>query len=71
MSYREWEFPTNPIAKDRYNLNVSLAEITVDKFPTNPIAKDRYNADLQAKLAAEVQRGFQLIRSQRIGTTSK
>ena len=61
-------FPTNPIAKDRYNNTTSAYAITTTRFPTNPIAKDRYNA-AEIDRTGEVS-GFQLIRSQRIGTTA-
>ena len=38
-----FKFPTNPIAKDRYNKTKLIFDNQDPKFPTNPIAKDRYN----------------------------
>gem|GEM_PF-3255833 len=40
-------FPTNPIAKDRYNnMRITFPILDLLKFPTNPISKDRYNSGL-------------------------
>gem|GEM_PF-3279118 len=43
MSLGVFVFPTNPIAKDRYNYSDYGGRGITVWFPTNPIAKDRYN----------------------------